>query len=88
MQGVRWRPHLLVTHAVPHRVSHFEEKKMLLLYCHDREPLTQNFGRFKTTIRPSEQNCAKVSWARGRDAFRHARVAGPLSAQSIKAELK
>jgi hypothetical protein len=49
MQGVRWRPHLLLTHAVPHRVSHFEEKKMLLLYCHDREPLTQDIGRYKRT---------------------------------------
>jgi hypothetical protein len=67
MQGVRWRPHLLLTHAVPHRVSHFEEKKMLLLYCHDREPLTQDIGRYKRT-----------SWERGgkTDSFRMRRYPG------------
>jgi hypothetical protein len=30
-QEVRWRPHLLLTHAVPLQVSHFERKKKL--YC-------------------------------------------------------
>jgi hypothetical protein len=45
MQVVRWRPHLLLTQAVPHRVSHFEEKKMLPGSVCDREPLTHYIGR-------------------------------------------
>jgi hypothetical protein len=47
MQGVRWRPHLFLMQAVLHRVSHFEEKKMLLCSFKTESPLLKTLAGLK-----------------------------------------
>lgn len=47
MQGVRWRPHLFLMRAVLYRVSHFEEKKMLLCSFKTESPLLKTLAGLK-----------------------------------------
>ena len=60
MQGVRWRPHLFRMQAVLHRVSRFEEKKMLLCSFKTESPLLKTMAGLKRLT-------VKLNWFRVAD---------------------